>query len=298
MGRGDNYKPLRIGDLPRNLQPRELLKRVGARHVADDILLSIILRVGVPGANVVETAKRLLVAFGSLEELARATCEEIVAKEIPGVGETKALQILAAIEFGRRCSYSALNHTKKDCSRCIQSSEDAYDLLLPMVYGSRQESFFVVLLGPRGRVIGGPREIAKGQRDAVALQPNLVFESALKEGATSVIVAHNHPSGDPLPSEEDVSLTEKLVAAGWLINIPVADHLILGMPSDEHSGYFSMAASELVDFELKGRDDDQKVRTDGSLSQSTTSVGEREKSVGFDKIVAQFPWVCKGAREG
>lgn len=239
---------MRIGDLPRDLQPREMLKRVGARHASDDTLLAIILRVGVPGANVVETAKRLLTAFGSLEDLARATCEEIVAKKIPGIGETKALQILAAIEFGRRCSYSELIRAKHDDARYINSSEEVYDLLMPFVYGCRQELFFVVLLGPRNKVIGVPREIAKGQRDEVALQPNLVFEAAVKEGAKSVIVAHNHPSGDSTPSEEDVSLTQKLVDAGRIMNIPMVDHLILGLPSEGHSGYFSMAASELIEF--------------------------------------------------
>lgn len=243
-----DYRPLRIGDLPRDLQPREMLKRVGARHASDDTLLAVILRVGVPGANVMETAKRLLVAFGSLEDLARATCGEIVAKKIPGIGETKALQILAAIEFGRRCSYSELIRAKRDDARYIRSSEEVYDLLMPFVYGCRQEQFFVVLLGPRNKVIGVPREIAKGQRDEVALQPNLVFEAALKEGAKSVIVAHSHPSGDPTPSEEDVSLTQRLVDAGRLMNIPVVDHLILGLPSEGHSGYFSMAAAELIEF--------------------------------------------------
>ena len=244
-----DYKPLRIEDLPRNLQPRELLKRVGSRHASDDTLLAIILRVGVPGANVVETAKRLLAAFGSLDDLARATCDEIVAKDIPGIGETKALQVLAAIEFGRRCSYSELSRAQSDDVRRVQSSEDVYDLLMPVVFGSRQEHFFVVLLGPRNKVIGLPREIAKGQRDAVALQPNLVFEAAIKEGAAQVIVAHNHPSGDPAPSEEDVELTRKLVEAGRLMNIPVVDHLILGMPSRGHSGYFSLSASGLVEFD-------------------------------------------------
>ena len=243
-----DYEPLRIEDLPRNLQPREQLKRVGSRHASDDTLLAIILRIGVPGANVVETAKRLLAAFGSLDDLARATCDEIVAKGIPGIGETKALQVMAAIEFGRRCSYSELCRAKSDDVRRIRSSEDVYDLLMPVVFGSRQEHFFVVLLGPRNRVIGLPREIAKGQRDVVALQPNLVFESAIKEGAAQVIVAHNHPSGDSAPSEEDVELTRKLVEAGRLLNIPVVDHLILGMPSNEHSGYFSLSASGLVEF--------------------------------------------------
>lgn len=243
-----DYRPLRIEDLPRDLQPREMLKRVGARHASDDTLLAIILRVGVPGANVVDTAKRLLAEFGSLEDLARATCEEIVARKIPGIGETKALQILAAIEFGRRCSYTELIRTKSDDAQYIKSSEEVYDLLMPSVYGCRQELFFVVLLGPRNKVIGVPREIAKGQRDEVALQPNLVFEAAIKEGAKSVIVAHNHPSGDPTPSEVDIALTQKLVDAGRIMNIPVVDHLILGLPSDGHSGYFSMAAAELVEF--------------------------------------------------
>ena len=225
-----------------------MLKRVGARHASDDTLLAVILRVGVPGANVVEIARRLLTAFGSLEDLARATCEEIVARRIPGIGETKALQILAAIEFGRRCSYSELIRTKREDARCIRSSEDVYDLLMPFVYGCRQELFFVVLLGPRNKVIGVPREIAKGQRDEVALQPNLVFEAAIREGAKSVIVAHNHPSGDPTPSEVDVSLTQKLVNAGRIMQVPVVDHLILGLPSEGHSGYFSMAAAELIEF--------------------------------------------------
>ena len=241
-----NYKALRIEDLPWNLQPREMLKRVGPRHASEDILLSIILRVGVHGANVIETAKRLLVAFGSLEALSCATCEEIVAKRVPGIGEAKALQIIAAIEVGRRCSYAELMAAKKNDARYIHSSEDVYDLLMPFVYGNNQELFFVVLLGPRNKVIGVPREIAKGQRDEVALQPNLVFEAALKEGAKSIIVVHNHPSGDPTPSEEDLAMTHKLVETGRLVNIPVLDHVILGMPSGGRNGFFSIAASDCL----------------------------------------------------
>lgn len=242
------YKALRIEDLPRNLQPREILKRVGAKHSSDDTLLSVILRVGIPGANVVEVAKRLLVAFGSLEELSRATCEEIVAKKISGIGETKALQIVAAIEFGRRCSYSELTQSRKSGAIYIESSEDVYELMMPYLYGVQQELFFVILLGPRNKVIGNPREIAKGQRDEVALQPNLIFEIALKECAKSIIVVHNHPSGDSTPSDGDVMLTKKLIDAGRLMNIPVLDHLIIGVPSDGNSGFFSIAASELIEF--------------------------------------------------
>ena len=245
---GDGYKPLRIEDLPRNLQPREILKCVGSRHSADDTLLSIILRVGVPGANVVETSRRLLAAFGSLDKLANATYEEIVAKKIPGIGETKALQIVAAIEFGRRCSYTELLKEKQCNEKYIQSSEDVYNILMPMMYGSRQELFYVVLLGPRNKVIGNPREIARGQRDEVALQPNLVFELALKEGAKSIIVAHNHPSGDPIPSDGDIVVTQKLIDAGKLVNVPLLDHVIVGSPSENHSGFFSIAASGLLEF--------------------------------------------------
>ena len=242
------YRPLRIEDLPRDLRPREILKRVGSMHSADDVLLSVILRVGVPGANVVDTSRRLLAAFGSLDCLACATYEEIVAKRIPGVGETKALQIVAAIELGRRCSYLELVKSERRRDRYIQSSEDVYNLLMPLMYGNKQELFYVILLGPRNKVIGEPREIAKGQRDEVALQPNVVFELALKECAKSIIVAHNHPSGDPVPSDGDLGITQKLIDAGRLVNVPVLDHLIVGMPTGEHSGFFSIAASRLLEF--------------------------------------------------
>ena len=243
-----DYKALRIEDLPVGLQPREMLRRVGPRHVAEDTLLAIILRSGVPGANVVETAKRLLVSFGSLDALSRATCGEIVAKRIPGIGETKALQIIAALELGRRCFFAELNWGGQGGTKYVKTSEDIYDLLIPETYKLRQEKFFVIMLGPRNRIMAPPFEIASGQRDEVALQPNLVFEKPMKEGARAIVVAHNHPSGDPIPSDEDIALTMKLVEAGRLLNIQVLDHLIIGVPSDGHSGFFSIAASRLVDF--------------------------------------------------
>lgn len=242
------YKALRIEDLPKDLQPRELLGKVGPRHVGDDILLAVILRIGVVGANAVETAKRLLVAFGSLDALSAASYREIVAKKIPGIGKTKALGIVAALELGRRCSYAELLKSKNGDAKYIKTTEDAYDLLLPEVYGDKQERFFVVMLGPRNKVMAPPVEIAKGQRDEVALQPNLVFEHPMKEGARAIVVAHNHPSGDPTPSEGDVEITRKLVEAGKLMNIPILDHLIIGVPSEGNSGFFSIAASGLVDF--------------------------------------------------
>lgn len=241
------YRPLRIADLPRGLQPREQLKSVGAANVADDVLVAIILRIGVPGLNAAEAARRLLAEFGTLERLSRATVGEIVARKIPGIGETKALQVVAGLELGRRASYQELAKVQ-DADVRIDSTQDVAALLLPLVYGSMQERFFVILLGPRNKVLGRPREIAKGQRDAVGLATNLVFEQPMKEGARAVVVAHNHPSGDPEPSEEDVELTKKLIAAGRLLNIPVLDHVILGIPNEEHAGFFSMAASGMVDF--------------------------------------------------
>lgn len=111
-----------------------------------------------------------------------------------------------------------------------------------------KSDFFVVMLGPRNRILASPIEIAKGQRDEVALQPNLVFEHPMKEGARAIVVAHNHPSGDPMPSELDVEMTRNLVSAGKLMNIPLLDHLIIGVPTDGHSGFFSIAAAGLVEF--------------------------------------------------
>lgn len=243
-----DYKALRIEDLPKNLQPRELLGRVGPRHVGEDILLAVILRVGVAGANAIETARRLLVAFGSLSALSEASCQEIAAKKIPGIGKTKALGIIAALELGRRCSYAELIKSRNGDAKYIQSSEDIYNLILPEVYGEKQERFFVVMLGARNKVLASPLEIAKGQRDEVALQPNLVFERPLKDGACSIIVAHNHPSGDTSPSQEDIEVTRKLIAVGKLMNIPVLDHLIVGIPCEGRSGFFSIAASGLLEF--------------------------------------------------
>ena len=170
------------------------------------------------------------------------------AKKIPGIGKTKALGVVAALELGRRCSYVELLKSKNGDAKYIKTTEDAYDLLLPDVYGDKQERFFVVMLGPRNKVMAPPVEIAKGQRDEVALQPNLVFEHPMKEGARAIVVAHNHPSGDPTPSEGDVEMTRKLVEAGRLMNIPILDHLIIGVPSECNSGFFSIAASGLVDF--------------------------------------------------
>lgn len=242
------YKALRIEDLPIDLQPRELLGKVGSRHVGEDILLAVILRVGVVGANAIETAKRLLVAFGSLSALSKANYREIIAKNIPGIGRAKALGIVAALELGRRCSYAELIKNKNGDARYVRTTEDIYDLLVPEMYGEKQERFFVVMLGPRNRILASPIEIAKGQRDEVALQPNLVFEHPMKEGARAIVVAHNHPSGDPMPSELDVEMTRNLVSAGKLMNIPLLDHLIIGVPTDGHSGFFSIAAAGLVEF--------------------------------------------------
>ena len=241
------YRPLRIVDLPRGLQPREQLKAVGATNVADDVLIAIILRIGVPGLNAVEAARRLLVEFGSLERLSKATVGEIVARKIPGIGETKALQVVAGLELGRCASYQELAKAQDEDVR-IGSTRDVAALLQPLVYGSTQERFFVILLGPRNKVLGCPREIARGQRDEVGFAANLVFEQPMKEGARAIVVAHNHSSGDPEPSEEDVELTRKLIEAGRLLNIPVLDHVILGVPSSEHAGFFSMAASGMVKF--------------------------------------------------
>jgi len=242
------YRALRIEDLPQDLQPRERLSKVGPRNVSDDTLLAVILRVGVVGANAVETAKRLLADFGSLDALSVASAREIVARKIPGVGETKALQIVAALELGRRCSYLSLMKTKGEGDRYVRTTEDAYDILLPLVYGSRQEHFFVILLGPRNKVLGSPVEIARGQRDFVALQPNLVFEKPMREGATAIVVAHNHPSGDPMPSEGDLKMTEALIQAGKLLNIQVLDHVVVGVPAGGNSGFFSMAAANVGGF--------------------------------------------------
>ncbi len=209
----------RITDLHESERPRERLKTLGAQALSNAELLAILLRVGVQGENVVQLGQRLLQTFGGLSGLHRVSFDELCAQH--GVGEAKAAQIKAAIELGRRLSLES------DARPVISSPADAAALLSYEMSGLEQEHLRVILLDTRNHVLE-IREVYRGSVNSAQVRIAEVFRDAVRRNATAIVVAHNHPSGDPTPSPEDIALTRALVQAGKLLDILVLDHLIIG----------------------------------------------------------------------
>ena len=212
------YRPL-IRDMPSEERPRERLRRWGAAALSNTELLAIILRTGGAGENVVAQATRLLSRFNGLPGLARASVGELCAEH--AVGEAKAAQMLAALELGRR-----LLATHPDERPIVRSPQDIANLLLADMALLEQEHLRVVLLNTRNQVLAAP-EVYKGTVNATHVRPADLFREAVREGCPAVIVVHNHPSGDPTPSADDVAITHQIREAGSLLNIDVLDHIVL-----------------------------------------------------------------------
>jgi DNA repair protein RadC len=215
-----DYRP-RILDLPSNDRPRERLQREGPAALNNAELLAILLRVGIAGENAVRVAERLLAQLNGLPGLHRAGFADLKAQK--GIGPAKAAQLQAAIELGRRIATSTL-----DDRPAISSPADAANLLMYQMAALDQEYLFVILLDTRNRVLGRPLEVYHGSLNTSQVRVGELFREAIKVNAAALIVAHNHPSGDPSPSPEDVAVTRALVEAGKLLDIDVLDHLVIG----------------------------------------------------------------------
>lgn len=213
------YVPM-IRDMPEEDRPRERLLQVGAEAVSTAELLAIIMRTGVGGENVLHLAERLLSHFGSLPGLSRASIAELM--EVNGVGQVKAIEIKAALEIGRRLMATA----PEDRSR-VTSPSDAANLLMSEMMFLEQEHLRLILLDTRNKVLNTPT-IYVGSLNTSVIRVGELFRAAIKENAAALIVAHNHPSGDPSPSPEDVNVTRQIVKAGALLDIEVLDHIIIG----------------------------------------------------------------------
>lgn len=201
-------------------RPREKLLRLGAAALGDNELVALVLGSGCPQASALAMANTLLRVHGGLHALARGAIGDL--SRAPGVGAAKAARLLAAIELGRR----TLRHAPGARVQ-ILSAREAAAYLLP-TYGARaQEQFGVVLLDTKHRVLR-TTVIAVGTLNSTVVEPRDVFREAMLAGAAAVLVFHNHPSGDPTPSPDDVALTARLVAAGTLMGIDVLDHVVLG----------------------------------------------------------------------
>ena len=210
----------RIMDLAEDDRPRERLAKLGPQALSNAELIAILLRVGVKGESAVQMGQRLLKTFGGLRGLHRATFEEVEAQH--GLGTAKASQLKAAIELGRRLTLEA-----PDERPTISSPADAAALVQYEMQALEKEHLRAILLDTRNHVIEIV-EIYRGSLNASMVRVGEVFTPAVRRNAASILVVHNHPSGDPTPSQEDIALTRQLVQAGKLLNIAVLDHLVIG----------------------------------------------------------------------
>jgi len=237
--------PMTMRELPVEMRPREELQRRGAENVPDEILLAIVLRSGMPGKNVTELAREILRRHGGLARLSKATFEELLHNKIKGFGKVKAMELAAALELGRRAAQQGPCHE----APAIRDPESAFRILSPLARALQQEVFWVLLLDTKNKLIGQPVETSRGLLDSSPVHPREVFNKAVRYSAASVLLAHNHPSGDPTPSKEDIDITRRLIEAARILGIRVVDHLIIGKPSPATPGYVSLREKNLVAFE-------------------------------------------------
>lgn len=213
------YRPM-IRDLPNDLRPRERMLYAGPSALSTAELLAILLRVGTKSENVIRMAERLLSEFGGVAGLARANFDELCAKH--GMGEAKATQIKAALELGRRLLIAAPEERAQ-----IRVPADVANMLMLEMSLLEQEHLRAVLLDTKHYVIR-VASIYVGSLNAAAVRVGEVFREAIRSNSASLVVVHNHPSGDPTPSPEDVRVTELLIEAGKLLDIEVMDHVVIG----------------------------------------------------------------------
>ena len=214
-----DYSP-RIREIPTSERPRERLHKYGPSALSTAELIAIIWRSGTKGQNVLNLASHALARFGGLAVLARASVEELA--QMPGIGPAKAIELLAAFELGRR-----LLTMQPEERPTVQSPEDIVNLLAPEMSAFEQEHLRVVLLDAKHR-ISAIREVYIGSLNASPVRVSELFREAVRQASAAIVIVHNHPSGDPTPSPEDIQVTRDARRAGEILDIELLDHLILG----------------------------------------------------------------------
>jgi len=209
-----------VRDLPRQERPRERLQKFGPEALSAQELLALVIGRGIPKKSVMNIAQELLAKFGNIRAISQATIEEL--SQIKGIGLAKAAQIKACFELGKR---GELEPELKNFD--IKDPEAVVKAIRASVKDKAKEHFKLILLNPRNKIIG-ISTISIGTLNASLVHPREVFKDAITHSAASVVLAHNHPSGDPEPSEDDIEITKKLVESGKILGIEVIDHIIIG----------------------------------------------------------------------
>ena len=216
----NQHPTYRITDLAASDRPRERLAQRGPEALTDAELIAILLRAGVPGENAVQVGQRLLHTFKGISGLHRASLDEVCAQH--GIGPAKGAQIKAAIELGYRLKGEKLKELPT-----IHCPEDAAELVRHEMSALEQEELRVMLLDTRNRVLGIVK-VYRGSLNSSQVRVGELFKHAIRRNSAAIIVVHNHPSGDPTPSPDDVALTRAVVEAGRLLDVEVLDHIVVG----------------------------------------------------------------------
>ena len=227
-----------IKDLPDDERPREKLERAGAQSLSDAEILALFIGTGRTGISSVDLGRELIDHFGSLKNLSRAGVGELC--QIKGIGTAKSCQLAAVFEFGRRLAMETFRQRPVTCP------EDVYELMHPEMAPLSQESVRALLLDRRKHLLQ-TLEIFRGTSDECFANPPDILRPAISHGAKSLVLVHNHPSGDPGPSRSDINATRSLLKACDAIGIVLDDHVIIGsVSSDFPGGYFSFRENGLL----------------------------------------------------
>lgn len=218
---------LRLKDQPAGERPRERLVAHGAEALSNAELVAILLRTGLKGANAVDIGRQLLQKFGSLQSLALASVDDL--RQVKGIGRDKAVTLVAAFALAQKMAKEL-----QEESPVLDNPENVVRLVRAKNLLLDTEQFQVLLLNTRKRLVR-VEKISDGTLDTVLVHPREVFRAAIAANAAAIVLVHNHPSGDPTPSEADIKVTRDLIRAGQLLKIDVIDHVIIGRASAERA---------------------------------------------------------------
>lgn len=238
----DSAPANRLQTLTAAERPQERLEKHGPRALSDSELLAMLLRSGTKGHDVLTLANRLVSEAGSLSGLIQWRPADF--KKLKGIGRIKALQLITVMEIARRTIEQSAN---PDPNPLIESADDAANYFRPLVHGLVVEKFWVLCLNRKNRLIKCV-ELTSGTATNTLAHPREVYREAIKESASAILCAHNHPSGDPTPSSADIKMTRQLRDAAQAVDIQLIDHIILGRPATDPAGlgHYSFRSAGLI----------------------------------------------------